>query len=438
MSSQQYICSTTSDIQNRLQNAQPGDRILIAPGNYLGIKAPTVANCSAFFASNKSGTKDKPIIVDTLDALNKPVLYGSIDKGYILHLYNCEYWNIKNIIFHDGAKGLILDNVQNSILDSIEVYNTGDEGVHFRDGSCNNTIKNSYIHDTGISSPGFGEGVYVGSADGTNKPDGSKMNQVCNYNSVLNTTFGPNIAAESVDIKENTIGTIVDNCIFNAKGTQSQNSTDSVINVKGNNCIITNNIVNRENNSNILWAFKVYQVSSSKANSGYNNFFGNNTVNMDTNVPSVISIQSNMIAYVHNNIRIPDGNWYTSTGKAVEYSGPLPIVGPVDPTPPNPPPTPLSPQISAKITKQKNNNIKGELIINNNTNTQYTNWYITCGMNVGDVLNSCRRFIISNDNNTIILKPEAKYSTLKIGQTINEKLEIIGTNLPINFMFVNV
>ena len=373
----EYICKDVSSIQDKLKNAIPGDRILIAPGKYLGIKTPTISNCSAYYSSGKSGTKDKPIIIDALDPANKPILYGNISKSYILHLYNASYWNIKNIIFHDGSKGIIFDNIQNSILDSVEVYNTGDEAVHFRDGSSNNIIKNSFIHDTGISSPGFGEGVYIGSADGTDKPDGSKMNQSCNYNSVINTTFGPNVAAESVDIKENTVGTIVDKCTFNAKGTTSENSTDSVINAKGNNAIITNNIVNRQNNPNILWAFKVYNVKSSKANSGYNNYFGNNTVNMDTNVPAVISIQSKMIAYVHNNVRVPEGNFYTSTGKAVEYTGSFPI-DPSNPTPqptpaptptptptpqPTPAPTPTPqpiqlPQISTEITKQKKNNLQ--------------------------------------------------------------------------------
>ena len=82
--------------------------------------------------------------------------------------------------------------------------------------------------------------------------------------------------------------------------------------------------------------------------------------------------------------------------------------------------------------------VKGELIINNNTNTEFTNWYITCEMVVGDVLESCRRFSISSDDIKIDLKPETKYSTLKIGQKISEKFEITGQNLPINFEFINI
>jgi hypothetical protein len=40
-------------------------------------------------------------------------------------------------------------NSINNLITNVEVYNIGDEGVHFRDGSSYNTLDNSNIHDTG-------------------------------------------------------------------------------------------------------------------------------------------------------------------------------------------------------------------------------------------------------------------------------------------------
>jgi hypothetical protein len=44
------------------------------------------------------------------------------------------------------------------------VHGTGNEGVHFRANSADNTLQWSEVSDTGNASPEFGEGVYIGSA----------------------------------------------------------------------------------------------------------------------------------------------------------------------------------------------------------------------------------------------------------------------------------
>ena len=67
------------------------------------------------------------------------------------------------------------------------------------------------------------------------KPDQSNRNQV------LNNRFGPNVAAEAIDIKEGSCcGTIKGNK-FDGTGMTGENNADSWIDVKGDNYVIEDN-----------------------------------------------------------------------------------------------------------------------------------------------------------------------------------------------------
>jgi len=299
-----------------MKNAKPGDVITIAAGDYLGVKTGTTQNRAGWFVSMASGTAAAPITLRGASSTAKPVLHGgSNSDAYILHMIGANYWKIENIIWSTGAKGLIFDGCNNMILDGLEVFNVGDEGVHFRDGSSNNLIQNSWIHDTGRGSPGFGEGVYIGSADGTNQADGSPYNQLCHDNRVSNCRFGPNIAAEAVDIKERTKRAIVEHCTFDATGTDNKNSVDSVINVKGNDAIVRYNTIKRAGNPNILWAFKIYSVWSAGDDSGMNNQFTNNDLYLDDDTTAVLYVQQGRTGLVSQNTRYPSGTMWVGTVK---------------------------------------------------------------------------------------------------------------------------
>ncbi|CAG2182145.1 unnamed protein product, partial [Oppiella nova] len=125
-----------------------------------------------------------------------------------------------------------------NVLDGLEVYNTQQEGVHFRTSSADNTIQNSYIHDTGkgsVTDQGFGEGLYIGNAVSYllfhnwagGKQDKSDRNQV------LNNKIGPGVTAECIDIKEGSCCGVIKGNTFDGSGLSGQNSADSWIDVKG-------------------------------------------------------------------------------------------------------------------------------------------------------------------------------------------------------------
>jgi parallel beta-helix repeat protein len=161
--------------------------------------------------------------------------------GYGLHLNNVQFWHLSGFTVANSAKGIVLDRSSNNVIDRVEVSGTGDEGVHFRTSSSGNTLQNSLVHDTGRDQPGYGEGLYFGSAQ-SNWPkygeNGSGPDRSDN-NKALNNTFRA-IAAEHLDIKEGTEGGLVEGNTFTG-GVSGANSADSWIDVKGNGYTITGN-----------------------------------------------------------------------------------------------------------------------------------------------------------------------------------------------------
>lgn len=286
-------CSTASCLTTALVNAAPGDRIILAAGTYTGN-----------FVSGVNGTASNPITIESASATNKAILNGGgTSSGYTLYLTG-DYTQVKNLKITNAKKGIMIDNANNGLIDGVEVYNIGEEGVHYRDGSSNNVIQNSSVHDTGQVTADYGEGLYVGSDVGK----WETYVKEADNNRITNVTIGPNVTAESVDIKEGTTGTIVENSTFNGTGISGANAADSFMDVKGNNSIIRNNIVNRNGNSIIVDAFQVHERSPGW---GYNNDFYNNTANLDNATPNVVLVNGGS-AKACNNTRTPAGNMYTA------------------------------------------------------------------------------------------------------------------------------
>jgi parallel beta-helix repeat protein len=285
-------CSTSSCLTNALANAQAGDSIVLAASTTF----------TGNFKLTKNGTSTNPIIIKSSSTTSKAILNGGgTGSGYVLHITG-DHVKVQHVKITNGKKGVMLDNANNCIIEGIEVYNIGEEGVHFRDGSSNNTIKNSTIRDTGTVTPDYGEGVYVGSDVGK----WGEFKKETNNNRISYVTFGPNVRAEHIDIKEGSSGTTVEFSTFNGTGITGANFSDSFIDVKGNNNIIKNNTAYRNGNSKIVDAFQVHERATGW---GFNNDFRDNTVYLDNSTPYVVNVASGS-AKVKNNTRSPSGNMY--------------------------------------------------------------------------------------------------------------------------------
>lgn len=247
-------------LQAALDNAKPGDVITMEDGVYTA-KGGSVKvgrqTASSKFRISTSGTASKPI---TLQGTREAVINGKPGKDgtggdYGLHLFKANNWIIKGIRVTNNKKGIMLDGSNNNIIDGVMVDTIGHEGVHFRTGSSNNILKNSFITKTGYNNPNYGESVYIGSSDNNWSPlfmgSGSDNADQADHNQILNNTI-TGFTAEGIDLKEAASFNTIKGNYFDGADTgldpgsgsnerRIRNSGDSWIDVKGDNNLITEN-----------------------------------------------------------------------------------------------------------------------------------------------------------------------------------------------------
>ncbi|WP_399129905.1 right-handed parallel beta-helix repeat-containing protein [Actinacidiphila sp. ITFR-21] len=211
--------STGAQLKDALAAAVPGQTIQLADGTYTGN-----------FKTTAAGTAADRI---TLTGSARAVLTTSTGGGYGLYLNGASYWTVKGITVTHAQKAIMLDSASHVVLDSVTVYDTTMEGVHFRNSSQYGVLENSTVHDTGTAHDGLGEGVYVGTAN--------TLTDRSDYVQILNNTIGPDIGAENIDLKEGTTGGLVSGNTFDGNGETNVNYDDSWVDVKGNNYTIENN-----------------------------------------------------------------------------------------------------------------------------------------------------------------------------------------------------
>ncbi|WP_232533797.1 cellulose binding domain-containing protein [Plantactinospora sp. KBS50] len=236
--------STAAELSAALAAALPGQTIRLAAGTYHGV-----------FRSQRPGTAAAPItLVGPQDAVlvndgpsgsgpSCPAPVDGWDSGYGLWLYAAPYWNLTGFAVADSKKGIVLDRSPHVTIDGVTVRHIDEEGVHFRSSSADGVIRNSTVTDTGLVQPGYGEGIYLGSAQsnftcyadstGTDRSDRVQ---------VLNNRIGPDVRAEHVDIKEGTTGGVLRGNVFDGQGISGQNSGDSWVDVKGNGYLLEGNV----------------------------------------------------------------------------------------------------------------------------------------------------------------------------------------------------
>jgi hypothetical protein len=212
--------STGTQLSQALKSAVPGETIRLAAGTYSGEYNATI-----------SGTAASPI---TLTGPSNAIITGSsVDSAYGVHL-QASYVILQGFSVTTFQKGVVVDGGTHDTIDGLTVYNTGDEGIHLRAFSSDDVIENSHVHDTGKGEPGFGEGIYIGSAQSNWGTYSGGQPDASNDNVIKNNTLGPNIAAENIDIKEGTTGGTVQGNSFDSTGESGQNSAVAWVDVKGN------------------------------------------------------------------------------------------------------------------------------------------------------------------------------------------------------------
>ena len=218
------VVATAEELTEALAAAQPGDRIRLAAGTYVGN-----------FVAETSGTALEPI---SLCGSAESVLDGDDEShGYVLHLNGASYWQLTGFTITNGQKGLMADTTIGSVISNLTVHHIGDEAIHLRKASTDNTISENTISDTGLRKQKFGEGIYIGSAESNwcdisdCSPDLSDRNLIEN-NTISNTT------SESIDVKEGTSDGVIRGNSFDG---ESIVEADSWVDIKGNGWLIEGN-----------------------------------------------------------------------------------------------------------------------------------------------------------------------------------------------------
>ncbi|MFG1807382.1 right-handed parallel beta-helix repeat-containing protein [Streptomyces sp. NPDC049040] len=202
-----------------LAAAAPGQTIQLADGTYTGN-----------FKITAAGTAAAPI---TLTGSAKAVLTTSSGGGNVIQLTGSPYWTIKGLTLTGAQKGIMIDASDHVAVDSVEVHHMTMEGIHFRTSSSYGVVRNSYIHDTGTSRNGMGEGIYVGSAN--------TLGDTSDHVLITGNTIGPDVGGENIDIKEGTTGGVISGNTFDGSGLTGANYDDSWVDIKGNGYTVSGN-----------------------------------------------------------------------------------------------------------------------------------------------------------------------------------------------------
>ncbi|MFB7381902.1 sheath polysaccharide-degrading enzyme [Kitasatospora purpeofusca] len=235
--------STAAQLRAALAAAAPGQTIRLAPGEYHGS-----------FVAQRAGTAAQPVTLTgprtavlvndgpSGSAPSCPVPTSGWDSGYGLWLYGAPYWNLTGFTVKDSKKGVVLDSSPHVVADGLYVHHVEDEGVHFRRSSADGVLRNSVVEYTGQVQPGYGEGVYLGSANSNwgchgNTGGADRSDRVL----VENNRIGPYVAAEGIDVKEGTSGGTIRGNTFDGRGISGENSADSWVDVKGSGYLVEGN-----------------------------------------------------------------------------------------------------------------------------------------------------------------------------------------------------
>lgn len=293
-----------TELQDAIKAALPGDEIVLNPAAYSDTNPSKSGDPEAYYYLGNSGTAANPITIRSKSRTDMQTLYGTrtnegIGSKIVMRITG-DYWIVKDIRFHTAKKGIFLENANNNVLDNIEVFNSGNEAIHIRENSSNNVVKNCWVHDTGNlpDRQGYGEAIYVGTHNG--------LSDNSNNNRIGGCKIGPGVTSEGFDIKEGTVGTIVEYNQFDGSGTAGAeyNFSDSFIDIKGDQVIVRNNTFDDKNNLKITRGIHVNRAEENR-----NSWIYDNTIKLNTSAMFVRN-ESGAV-HMRNNSRSNSGDLYT-------------------------------------------------------------------------------------------------------------------------------
>lgn len=316
----QIRVNDVTSLQAALDNATAGDVIVVAPGVYAPsgslVEEFAGGNRRAYFRADASGSENAPIVLKAEDPTNPPVIRG-------LHVRNSDYllwirgdhWIVEDLILEQGGKGLMLDGSSNSVISRLVVFNIGEEGIHLRSGTSSTVVEDCKISDTGMTRPGLGEGIYIGS-DGRHW---SSFDRSCD-NNVIRRCEVRTCTAECIDIKEGTRNSIVEDCLFYGARISGENFADSFIDLKGVGAHVRNNRFYKQSNETVTRGVAI--VHRSRGTTAEDNLIYGNQFFMNNSNGLMVHAYRGDDNFAWDNTRIPAGQDYQGDSPELRITPP--------------------------------------------------------------------------------------------------------------------
>ncbi len=279
--------TSNTQLNNAIQDAQPGDRIVIANGSYNGLNLVGL-----------KGTASKPIVFSAENP-RQAMITGSA-SGRSARLSDCSYLEFHDIRFTGGSvwgftigpaystdTTLGCDNIR---VIRCEIDNAGQVLLKVNGNSSNIDIIGNSLHDSGMSGYGkpYAEGIYVG--DGNKMTD--RSHDVLIQGNHLYNIGNQNNWGEGMDIKIQVYNiTIVDNLIehviVNSQGaiTALINDKDYPSNATNPNILIARNVIRDVSHRSGGW-------NGAGISAGSNGITVMNNVIWDTDEASITATQN--------------------------------------------------------------------------------------------------------------------------------------------------
>lgn len=276
--------STWKQLQSAVANIKAGAVIKMNPGTYavpwsMPVTAKGTSSAPAWICGSRSA-----------------VLTGAgVNTNGGFRVDQSSYLRISGMTVRGSQKGISVMHSHHVAVSDVLVEHVGEEAVHLKMNTSDSVVVGNAIRDTGLMTPTYGEGVYVGTSkpnwcayNGCN-PDASNRNAIVD-NNISRTT------SEPIDLKEGAVdGTVWGNTIDGA----TMKTGKTLISVQSDNWVVAHNTgANAKTDGIQVW--QVYDVWG-KNNTVYANRFTSsipgygvrlayanlgNIVGCDTQVPS--------------------------------------------------------------------------------------------------------------------------------------------------------
>ncbi|TVZ41387.1 cadherin-like protein [Alteromonadaceae bacterium 2753L.S.0a.02] len=239
--------TNSEELQFALQNANPNDEIVVAPGYYYGVAGlSSSGNENAAFYSARSGTPLARIYLSAEDADEDTVLFGDNDEDSIAFLLEGNYWQVSGIEFNDSQSGIVLNGADSNRFFNIEVSDT-EQAFLITGGSSYNEIVAS--HFTAVSSQENTRPLFEMLQDNAAVSRGNELRR---------NLLTSNGAATAIKLQAQSKNTLIESNRFDTSAVQQV----ALINSNGSDTVIRFNTFYASNNTNDTPVISVEQLDS--------------------------------------------------------------------------------------------------------------------------------------------------------------------------------